>query len=70
MNKLTNKYTVKFFNVYQWGTQSICIEAETEDSAWKIAHELELGELVSVEETTTTDTFTAVLAEGLESEEQ
>tara|TARA_B100000902_G_scaffold4661_2_gene5942 strand:- start:1206 stop:1361 length:156 start_codon:yes stop_codon:yes gene_type:complete len=45
-----NKYKVEFFNVWQWGTQSVCIEAETPDSAWDIAQEMELGELVSVEE--------------------
>jgi len=57
-----NKYKVEFHNVYHWGTQSICIEAETEDSAWQIAQELSIGELTDIKEAKTTDTFTAVLA--------
>ena len=58
-----NKYKVEFHNVYNWGTQTICIEAENPDSAWEIAKELSIGELTGIEEAKTTDTFTAVLVE-------
>ena len=50
MNKVMSKYRVEFFNVYEWGIQTIFVDAEDEDIAEQKAIEMELGQIVNVEE--------------------